>query len=654
MRRKTHDEFVREVYELVGDEYTFLGVYNGNQTKIEIRHNCEKCENNIYSVSPSNFLKGKRCPLCRGGFKKDTAQYSKEVLNKTNGEFSLIGEYLNSKEKVKIKHEICGRTFEIKPTVFLSNKYCSLCKKEQHTLKVTKSNEQFLKEVYGLVGDEYEFLDEYKTTATKIRVIHNKCGFIYKVKPNGFLTGSRCLKCSGSLQKNSEYLAEEVYKITKGEYSFIGEYERSNIECLFVHNECGHEFMMKPTVFTSTGRRCPKCTEVERAKKRTKTNSDFVKEIFDLTGSECTFLEDYKKSDVKIMVSHNKCGYKYMVSPNDFLNGARCYNCWSIRRSEIRMKDPDDFEKEFNIASMGKYELMSRYVSSKEKVKVRHLTCGTTYLVKPSNFMSGKRCPCCFARNIQKSTDDFKEDVEKLVGDEYKVVGEYTKSKYEIDMIHNRCGRAFSIRPNSFLSGKRCKKCSFEDMGLAKMKTHEKFCREVDELGGGKYELIGTYKGDKHKIAMRHRECNREYQVVPSSFIQGSRCPMCRLSKGEVEVAAVLDRFDVNYKSQYSISDCRNVLPLPFDFAILGDDDEELLLIEYDGEQHFRPVTGLYPKEEGEKIFGLQKKRDSIKDEYCYNNSIPLLRIPYWDIDDIERIVFDKLIEIEIIKEVAI
>ena len=33
MRRKTHDEFVREVYELVGDEYTFLGVYNGNQTE---------------------------------------------------------------------------------------------------------------------------------------------------------------------------------------------------------------------------------------------------------------------------------------------------------------------------------------------------------------------------------------------------------------------------------------------------------------------------------------------------------------------------------------------------------------------------------------------------------------------------------------------
>src|SRR5690606_661185 len=47
----------------------------------------------------------------------------------------------------------------------------------------------------ALVGDEYVFLDEYKTSATKICVKHNICGHEYSVTPNGFLKGNRCPKC---------------------------------------------------------------------------------------------------------------------------------------------------------------------------------------------------------------------------------------------------------------------------------------------------------------------------------------------------------------------------------------------------------------------------------------------------------------------------
>ena len=61
MRKKTHEEFVEEVRNIVGDEYSVLGDYRGANIHTTMKHN--KC-GHIYNVKPSNFLTGKRCPQC--------------------------------------------------------------------------------------------------------------------------------------------------------------------------------------------------------------------------------------------------------------------------------------------------------------------------------------------------------------------------------------------------------------------------------------------------------------------------------------------------------------------------------------------------------------------------------------------------------------
>jgi hypothetical protein len=42
----------------------------------------------------------------------------------------------------------------------------------------------------------------------------------------------------------------------------------------------------------------------------------------------------------------------------------------------------------------------------------------------------------------------------------------------------------------------------------------------------------------------------------------------------------------------------------------------------------------------------LQKKRDLIKDMFCYQNGIKLIRIPYWNFDKIEEIL-EKILSFE-------
>jgi hypothetical protein len=55
--------------------------------------------------------------------------------------------------------------------------------------------------------------------------------------------------------------------------------------------------------------------------------------------------------------------------------------------------------------------------------------------------------------------------------------------------------------------------------------------------------------------------------------------------------------------------------------------------------QHFKPIDYFG----GVKSFNELKQRDSIKDKYCENNNIEILRIAYYDYENIEYIIKRKL-----------
>src|SRR5699024_11548816 len=72
---------------------------------------------------------------------------------------------------------------------------------------------------------------------------------------------------------------------------------------------------------------------------------------------------------------------------------------------------------------------------------------------------------------------------------------------------------------------------------------------------------------------------------------------------------------------EYRFDDCRNILPLPFDFYI----PKYNLCIEYHGEQHYKDSGWFNSTEE----FNDLQKRDRIKKQYCIDNDIDFLEIPY-------------------------
>lgn len=93
-------------------------------------------------------------------------------------------------------------------------------------------------------------------------------------------------------------------------------------------------------------------------------------------------------------------------------------------------------------------------------------------------------------------------------------------------------------------------------------------------------------------------------------------------SKGEKTVARAL--IELGYTPYHNVQkrDCSgDSRPLPFDFGIIVNGRE--LLIEYDGEQHEQSIEFFGGASKLEKI----ERYDQIKDQYCRENGIPLLRI---------------------------
>lgn len=122
------------------------------------------------------------------------------------------------------------------------------------------------------------------------------------------------------------------------------------------------------------------------------------------------------------------------------------------------------------------------------------------------------------------------------------------------------------------------------------------------------------------------------------------------MSKGEKIIGEILSKKGISYQLEYIydrlLSNGMNRVPLRFDFAVLDEDLNVLCLIEFDGVQHFKPITHW-----GGKIdFRKRKLYDSKKNKFCLDNGILLFRIPYWDID---KLSYETLFSKEyIVKEV--
>lgn len=164
------------------------------------------------------------------------------------------------------------------------------------------------------------------------------------------------------------------------------------------------------------------------------------------------------------------------------------------------------------------------------------------------------------------------------------------------------------------------------------------------------YDYIGEYKRFEDDALCRCKICGDIWKTSMHSLIQGSGCPKCAMSRGEKMVVSVLGGLDIDYIPQHTFDDCVLVNKLRFDFYL----PKYNAVIEYDGQQHYEPVDFANKgKEWAVELLIKNQERDSFKNNYCRENHIPLLRIPYWEYENIEILIKDFIKDIQESQETA-
>lgn len=223
----------------------------------------------------------------------------------------------------------------------------------------------------------------------------------------------------------------------------------------------------------------------------------------------------------------------------------------------------------------------------------------------------------------------------------YKLIStEYINNRTPLKIICDE-GHEIEMRFDNFKSGKRCKICA----------NNVKYEKEQVEsyLSEFNYTLLSEYINCRDEIQVKCDQ-GHVYRTSSRSLKQDSRCALCNNpSKGELEILSWLEEHDIDYIWQHSFKDCKYRKELIFDFYI----PRLNCCIEYDGIQHFEPVDFLGEGIDlAEKRFKETKVRDSIKNNYCNKNNIKIIRIPYWEFDNIKNIL-NKQIRINFNEQVS-
>lgn len=281
------------------------------------------------------------------------------------------------------------------------------------------------------------------------------------------------------------------------------------------------------------------------------------------------------------------------------------------------------------------YVLLSEeYIDNRTPLK---MMCPEGHIVNISfgNFKRNRRCRYCqkqkVAKLYRKSYEEVKEYIESFG---YELLSKEYINAHEYILVKPPCGHeTYEVTFAAFKhQHQRCPKCANEHRNDSKKATYDYVKEYIESFD---YKLLSEEYIDSRQNILVQCPHKHEYEVNFGNFQQGRRCPKCNESKGEKEITNILEKYNIEYSSQYKFDECKLQRHLPFDFYL----PDYNCCIEFDGEQHYKII------EYWGGIDGFISRviRDTMKNEYCKKNNIKLIRIKYNQIDDIEKILIDEL-----------
>ena len=280
------------------------------------------------------------------------------------------------------------------------------------------------------------------------------------------------------------------------------------------------------------------------------------------------------------------------------------------------------------------YSLITEYQNKNQKVDIICKLHGVFNQSIGNHLYHRTGCPECGFKIRKKLLDPISNFI-RVHGDKYDYSNvRYVSIKNKVEIFCKIHG-LFLQTPNAHLRGYGCGKCGINKMSNSLKKPLLEFLNECHYIHNNFYDYSKVnYNKLTDKIIIICKS-HGEFKQRAFSHQQGNGCIKCNKSRGEKKVEEFLIKNKIYYEFNKHFDSCRNKNTLPFDFYIPSMN----LCIEYDGIQHYESIEYFG----GDEKLKYQNKLDLIKDNWCFENNINILRISYKDFNKIENILSNLL-----------
>ena len=206
------------------------------------------------------------------------------------------------------------------------------------------------------------------------------------------------------------------------------------------------------------------------------TTEEFVEKAKKVHGDKCDYSNTvYVNSRTQVCIICPEHG-EFWQFPNYHLNGFGCPKCGIEERGKKRRLTQEEFINRSNITHNNQY-IYDKTIFKNIRTKVI-ITCPIhgDFEQTPKNHMNGQGCPECGKKqaqlrngdytNARKNITEFKEDINRLFGGKYEVIGDYINNKTKIELYCKERYKdgtehgSFFARPDCLIQGHGCPKCS--------------------------------------------------------------------------------------------------------------------------------------------------------------------------------------------------
>lgn len=297
-----------------------------------------------------------------------------------------------------------------------------------------------------------------------------------------------------------------------------------------------------------------------------------------------------------------------------------------------------------------KAEDLSKYADKKVKVICDY--CGKEYEMAWSHYNNdvlckGSMCACyncrhkkMYANNLSKRQESlYNKAVSVCAKKGYILKSDKTDIKNNITYVKYLCAKhgEKTMRISNLISGKGCPECVLEKHNMDYRLSSDEVERRITSLGSVLLNKEDYINSSIKNLKIVCNECGNIFITSLARFSchKGQVCQECskKESKGERYIRHYLDNKGINFTQEKIFPNCKDQRYLPFDFYL----PDFNLCIEFDGSQHY------YDKGNFSTSLQYTQRHDEIKNRYCKEHNIDLLRIPYYKYDKISNILDNKL-----------